>query len=70
MIHNLAGVIDTGNASYAGINDTGNACISGLVYTGDAPSELREFTSVLRGTISEKKQSISRYYSLAVSIQY
>ncbi len=54
MIHNFAGVIDTGNASFAGINDAGNACISGVVYTGDAPPELCEFTSVFKGTISEK----------------
>jgi hypothetical protein len=40
MIHNFAGVVDTGNASFASINDTGNVCIAGVVYTSDAPSEL------------------------------
>jgi hypothetical protein len=40
MIHNFAGVVDTGNASFAGINDAGNACITSVVYTVDAPSEL------------------------------
>jgi hypothetical protein len=48
MIHNFAGVVNTGNASLAGINDTGNACIAGVVYTGDAPSELSEFASVFQ----------------------
>ncbi len=54
MIHNFAVVIDTGNASFAGINDAGNACITGVVYIVDAPSELWEFASVFKGTISEK----------------
>ncbi len=54
VIHNFAGVVDTGNASFAGINDTGDACIAGVVYTGDTPSELREFASVFKGTISKK----------------
>ncbi len=69
MIHNFAGVIDTGNASFARINDAGNACIADVVYTGDAPSELWEFVSVFKRTIS-KKQSFSRYYSPKASIQY
>jgi hypothetical protein len=34
----LAGVSDTGNASFASINDKGNACIAVVIDTGEAPS--------------------------------
>jgi hypothetical protein len=69
MSRNLAGIVDTGSATFAGVNTSGNACIAGVFDTGKAALEYLTICQNLY-LDNQQKKAINRYYFPMTSIQY